>query len=326
MKFSSDEMKFVFGPVPSRRLGLSLGINNIPPKYCTYSCVYCQIGRTSNLTIKRRAFFNPHEISKEVVEFLGKYKGKVDYVTIVPDGEPTLDVNIGKLIELLKKNVNLPVAVLSNASLLFIDNVRCDLAEADLVSMKIDAGLEDVFRKINRPYSRLNLYSILEGMKDFSQEFDGILLTETMLVKGVNDSEENLRNIASKLKEINPSKAYIAIPVRPPAERWVKPPPESKILLAYKIFEETLGEKKVSLLVEKEPGFTVTGLDQLISITMVHPIRIDEAIKMLEKAGLDPYTTLNKLIDEGVLVKIHYHGEYYILRKTVQQQRKYGIR
>jgi len=159
----------VFGPIPSRRLGRSLGVNNIPHKVCSYSCIYCQVGRTSNKEIERREYYKPREIVKEVSDklvALTSANEEVEFISIVPDGEPTLDINLGHLIESLKP-FGIKVAVFTNGSLLWQSDVRAELSKADLVSIKIDTVDEDNWYRINRPKSNLNINWILYGVRDF---------------------------------------------------------------------------------------------------------------------------------------------------------------
>ncbi|RLF68121.1 MAG: radical SAM protein, partial [Thermoplasmata archaeon] len=213
-----------FGPVPSRRLGRSLGINNIPYKICTYSCVYCQIGRTVNMTIKRRTFYDPMRVLKDVkirLEEVHRKGERVDYVTFVPDGEPTLDINIGKTAALIG-DLGIPVAIITNSSLLWREDVRQDLYNFDLVSLKLDAVSRDIWRRVNRPHRELSLERILDGILEFRKNYKGKLLTETMLIDGIN-YEREIRKIADFVRKLSPDRAYIAVPIRPPAESWVRP-------------------------------------------------------------------------------------------------------
>jgi wyosine [tRNA(Phe)-imidazoG37] synthetase (radical SAM superfamily) len=188
----------VFGSIPSRRLGRSLGINNVSYKYCTYSCIYCQLGLTSCLTTLSRNFYAPDDIAQETenkLEELKKSDEKADYITFVPDGEPTLDINLGATIEKLKK-FEIKLAIITNSSVLFENNIRNVLMLADWVSLKIDAVEPEIWRKINRPHGCLNLDFILNGIKDFASSYRGVLVTETMLVKGINDSNESITGMA----------------------------------------------------------------------------------------------------------------------------------
>jgi wyosine [tRNA(Phe)-imidazoG37] synthetase (radical SAM superfamily) len=201
---------------------------------------------------------------------------EIDYLTFVPDGEPTLDLNLGKEIELLKP-LGIKIAVLTNASLLFRADVRSDLAKADVVSLKIDAISENVWRKINRPHGSLKLKNILEGIVMFSEEFHGKIVSETMLLDGVNDSKEEIGKIGVFLSSLKLAKAYIAIPTRPPAESWVKPASEKTVNQAYQVFSKSLGRSKVEYLIGCEGSdFAFTGnVEQdILSITSVHPMRL----------------------------------------------------
>ena len=298
-------------------MGRSLGVNNIPPKYCSYSCVYCQLGITYNLTIERRQFYEPKEIFKEAKEKIIRLKEigeKVDFITFVPDGEPTLDINLGEEIRMLK-SFSIPVAVITNSSLLFLESVRQDLYEADLVSLKVDAVNELTFKKINRPNHFLNLDSIFDGIVEFTKVFKGKLITETMLVKGINDSGEELKDIASFIAKINPSKSYISIPTRPPAESWVIFPEEEVLNMAYQIFREKI--KNVNMLITPEEGeFTITdGLQEdLLSIVSVHPIREEEIHKLLSEKRSD-FSLVSSLIKEGKIKKVEYNNKIFYIRK-----------
>ncbi|MCK5086210.1 MAG: radical SAM protein, partial [Melioribacteraceae bacterium] len=231
-------MSLVFGPVPSRRLGRSLGINNIPPKECTYACVYCQLGNTIKLGVERKEFYSTGQIVAAVESHLKSLKtesNKIDYLTIVPDGEPTLDLSLGENIRALRK-FNIKIAVITNSSLLGDGKVRNDLCEADWVSVKLDTVNEETWRKIDRPHGRLEFNSILKGLKLFSEEYDNFLATETMLVKGINDSDEEVKSIAEFIKDLKPNKVYLSVPTRPPAEADIFSPDEHTINKAYQVF------------------------------------------------------------------------------------------
>lgn len=306
----------VFGPVPSRRLGRSLGINNIPPKTCTYSCVYCQIGRTNHMQIDRDYFYDPSDIISEVEEKLKLSRmqnEKIDYLAFVPDGEPTLDSGLGEEIDHLSHSGS-RIAVITNSSLLWMPEVREDLSRADLVSVKIDTVIPEVWHKIDRPHKSLDLMKTMEGIRLFASSFEGELITETMLVKGVNDNEIGIEAVAQFICTLQPSLSYISVPTRPPAESWVKPPEEETLNLAYMKFSEILG--RVEFLISYEgTDFTLTGKveDDLLAITSVHPMREDAVIKLLRKDGAD-MSLVEKLIEIGLLVKTEFRGNYFYLR------------
>jgi wyosine [tRNA(Phe)-imidazoG37] synthetase (radical SAM superfamily) len=306
-----------FGPVPSRRLGQSLGINNIPPKTCTYECVYCQVGPTPFKETVRREFYEPEEVVRAVEEKVEQTLAagaRIDYLTFVPDGEPTLDINLGKMIDLLHP-LEIKIAVITNASLLWRLDVRADLMKADLVSLKVDAVDEGTWRRINRPAPELSFPDVLDGMLSFAQKFKGELLTETMLVEGVNDDEKILKGTASFLHELDPDLAYIAIPTRPPSESWVKAPGEETITMAYQIFSAKL--KEVECLTGFSPeAFAVTGdvLKNLLDIIAVHPMRESEVLTFLEEGGAGK-KDLKALLREKKLVRVVHDGQPFYFRK-----------
>ncbi len=306
-----------FGPVPSRRLGQSLGINTIPPKHCSYACIYCQVGRTTHMQVDRASFYSPEQVVQSVAECLEKSRKKgehVDYIAFVPDGEPTLDIHIGEMISKLK-SFHKKIAVITNATLLSRADVRHELAEADWVSVSVDAVTLDVWKKINRPHKRLHRDAIHDGIMTFSRAFDGELTTETMLVRGVNDYQDELENIAHFILDIQPSKSYISIPIRPPAERNVMPPSESSVNLAYQIFANR--DIDVEYLIGYEGNsFAYTGDigKDVLSIASVHPIREEGLCEILRKADKD-WTVIKRLIIQGRLVDVDYQGKTYYVRK-----------
>ena len=306
-----------FGPVPSRRLGRSLGINNIPPKICSYSCVYCQLGRTLNMRAERKAFYKLDELLKAVEKKVKDAKDKgeqIDYLTFVPDGEPTLDINFGKEVELLKP-LGIKIAIISNASLVWQKDVRDDLCKADWVSLKIDAVSEDAWRKIDRPYRSLRHDNILQGIAEFSRIFTGKLATETMLIQDVNDNAEELEKIACFIIGLKNVKSYISIPTRPPAEKWVKSADEQAVNRAYQVFKEKSIDAEYLIGYEGNAfAFTGNVEEDLLSITSVHPMRKEAVDEFLKKANGN-WVVIDKLITENKLIETEYKDNRFYMRK-----------
>jgi wyosine [tRNA(Phe)-imidazoG37] synthetase (radical SAM superfamily) len=306
----------VFGPIPSRRLGRSLGVNNIPSKVCSYSCIYCQIGLTDTMSIERKEFYSHEEIVNEIVEKveqLRKSGERIDYITFVPDGEPTLDINLGKEIKLLKP-LGIKIAVITNSSLLWDENVRADLMHANWVSVKIDSVDEKTWHKINRPNGKLDLQKILYGIEVFAKEFKGVLVSETMLVKGLNDNNESIEATAEFIKRINPSKAYILVPVRPPAEKFVEAPEEVNLNLAYQTFRASINN--VELLAYSEGtdfSYSSDVEKELLSILAVHPMHKDAVQRFLNKAKSD-WSLIEKLINNNILKKVKYSDNTFFMK------------
>jgi wyosine [tRNA(Phe)-imidazoG37] synthetase (radical SAM superfamily) len=241
---------------------------------------------------------------------------RIDYITFVPDGEPTLDANLGREISLLK-NIGIPIAVITNASLLWREEVKEDLLVADFVSLKVDAVSIDLWRRINRPHKDLKLDTILDGVKQFAKSFEGILVSETMLIDNVN-YEDELERVANFLRGLAKlDKAYIAIPTRPPAEKWVKPAKEEVINEAFQAFSKKLGGNRVEYLIGYEGNaFTFTGnvKEDLLSITAVHPMRKEAVTEFLKRARAD-WRVVEELLQQGRLVEIEYEGKKYYMRK-----------
>lgn len=305
-----------FGPVPSRRLGRSLGINHVPPKTCSYACIYCQLGRTPRLQRSRQVFYPPEAVVAAVqakVTATVAAGESLDYLTFVPDGEPTLDINLGAILLALKP-LGIPLAVITNASLLGDPEVRAALQLADWVSLKMDAADETIWRRIDRPHGRLRLTDILAGAHTFARVFTGTLVTETMLVASVNDSPEALAATAAIIAELRPAVAYLSIPTRPPAEPWVQPPDEATLNQAYQCFAAAL--PRVELLSGYEGNtFAATGdaAADLLSITAVHPLRADAVAEVLARCGAT-WEIVQGLVARGELVAVTYNQHTFYLR------------
>jgi wyosine [tRNA(Phe)-imidazoG37] synthetase (radical SAM superfamily) len=306
-----------FGPIPSRRLGKSLGVNNITSiKVCTYSCVYCQVGLTHQFSATRQTFYDPSVIYREVKQHLEKLdkKDSPDFLTFVSNGEPTLDINLGKSIGLLK-NLGIPVAVITNASLLSDPKVRADLKQADWVSVKVDSGDERIWKKINRPHPAIQFEKYIQGIFDFSKEYTGRLVTETMLVSALNDTEELLTQTAKLVSLIQPAMAYISIPTRPPAIKTVVSPDGDIINKAYQIFREASIETDLILGFEgTDTGFTGNAFEDIINICSVHPIREDTMEELLMKNKANA-TTLSTLLHNNLIQQVEYRSKKYYIRK-----------
>ncbi len=233
-------MNCVFGPVPSRRLGQSLGIDPIPLKTCNWNCVYCQLGRSVPLTNVRREYIPRTEIIAQLDRALAAHQpDQIDWITFVGSGEPTLHSGLGWLIRAVKSRTNRRVAVITNGALLYLPEVRRDLSAADAVLPTLDAGTPELHHKINRPWPALTFERHVDGLAAFRHEYAGQLWIEVMLIKGLNDSEEALHGIAAVLQWIRPDQVHINLPIRPPAEPWVQPADESALKRAIDILGAT---------------------------------------------------------------------------------------
>jgi len=308
---------YVYGPVPSRRLGRSLGVSPIPPKACSYTCVYCQLGRTTQLQVTRESFYPKEDILAEVVN--KRPKIKPDFITFVGDGEPTLNKDLGWLIKKTKEKLNIPIAVITNGSLLFLKEVRQDLMEADVVIPTLDAGNQKVFKMINRPHRSIDFDTMLRGLVDFRDEYSGQIWIEVMLVKGLNDTEKELRSIKNAVDKVNPDRVYVLTPIRPPAETWVQPSEPEDILNAQEIIGQAIA------VAELESGRF--GLDEfsdarqaILEIGSRHPLRrrqAEDIEKQFFKTGV-----VKQMLESGELINFEYKGEEYLLPGHFRMGRK----
>jgi wyosine [tRNA(Phe)-imidazoG37] synthetase (radical SAM superfamily) len=300
MALEETPMQYVFGPVPSRRLGQSLGIDTIPLKTCNWNCVYCQLGRTIPVTNERKEYLPSTAILAEVREALAAHQpGEIDWVTFVGSGEPTLHSGIGWLIRQVKKLTDLPVAVITNGALLYQPRVRQDLLPADAVMPTLDAGIADLYHRVNRPHPEVTFQRHVEGLISFSAEYHGRLWPEVMLVRGLNDTEEALRAIAAIMRRVRPDEIHIGLPTRPPAETWVQPPDEEGLMRAQAI----LGS--VARVIHPANGtFDLSGNDDLagavLSIITRHPMSEEDLVKTLQLwSPGDPGGALAELESSG---------------------------
>jgi wyosine [tRNA(Phe)-imidazoG37] synthetase (radical SAM superfamily) len=274
-------MKYVFGPVPSRRLGQSLGIDTIPLKTCNWNCVYCQLGRTMPLTNERREYVLDENVLFEVEQTLrARANGGIEWVTFVGSGEPTLHSDLGEIIRRVKNITKIPVAVITNGSLLYLPEVRRELSIADAVLPTLDAGTADLYRKINRPHPDVTFERLVDGLVAFRKEYRGKLWVEVMLVQGLNDTSQALEDIAKILQRVKPDAVHINLPTRPPAETWVQPTDEEGLMRAISI----LGEA-AEVVDPAEGSFDLSGYenitDAVIGIITRHPMRQDELERTL---------------------------------------------
>jgi wyosine [tRNA(Phe)-imidazoG37] synthetase (radical SAM superfamily) len=211
-------MSHLFGPVPSRRLGLSLGVDLVPPKTCTFDCVYCEVGRTTDLTRTRQAYRVP-EIIRELADYLGNPPGPLDYVTMAGSGEPTLNLGLKEIIAAVKSLTRTPVALLTNGSLFFLPEVRAAVAAADVILPSLDAGREETFQRLNRPHADISLDLVVSGLKALRREFAGQIWLEILVLKEINDQKEELTAIQGLLRELSPDKVQLNTAVRPVADK-----------------------------------------------------------------------------------------------------------
>jgi wyosine [tRNA(Phe)-imidazoG37] synthetase (radical SAM superfamily) len=306
----------VFGPVPSRRLGRSLGINTLSGKTCTYNCVYCQVGATTHCSIRRKAFLDPEELLNCVthrIKLLTEQGVQIDYISFVSNGEPTLDLRLAEEIRLLRACGH-RIAVFTNASLLWRDDVKEDLLLAEYVSVKIDTVREATWRLINRPHRRLRFPAILASISEFTRSFGGVLTTETMLVKDINDTVDEVRAVAHYLASLRRGKSYFAIPVRPPAERFAQVPDPERLAEISDFAGNNVPDAEM-LFSSGGAGFEGTGSveEELLGILSVHPMRQEEAERFVRNKG-GGLETLHQMVRKELIRTADFGGKRFYVR------------
>lgn len=299
-------MNYIYGPVPSRRLGLSLGISPIPKKTCNYSCIYCQLGRTNKMTNEPKNFFDVKDIIKEFDESL-LINNEFDVVTIVGEGEPTLYYDLKELIKEIKKRTDKPVAVITNGALLYEKRVKEALKEADIVLPTFDAYDESTFKKINRPHGQLSFQKVYNGLVEFSAQYKGELWLEMMFIKGVNEDDISIEKYKEKLKNIKYDKLYLNTPVRPPSEEYVKP-------ISHKRMDEIATElKAISIDLLASQGFYSNINDHLEAIKSIikrHPMNQFEIKGFLLNRKCKNINNILKMLNEDCEIEVISYQSY----------------
>ena len=304
--------KVVFGPVRSRRLGLVLGINNIKINFCSYDCIYCPSGQKSCCSICTNNCLSPYELYVSVKNKINEIKksGKqIDYILFAGSGDPALDSNLSKEIQLLRE-FDYKIAVFTNSALLWNENIQENLMFADYVSLKIDTVNEDTWVKINRPHERLKYDLILNGIKQFSKKFRGTLTTETMLIKNFNDNENEIKQLGNFLSTINRNASYFMTPIYPPAENYAVSPDTKTLKDLSRIIQKNIPNSMMLCCPEKEEFFTTDDFEnELLGLLALHPVN-EEAVTSFaranDKIGYLQGLLNNKLIEKSIFANKKY--------------------
>ncbi|WP_457569073.1 radical SAM protein [Desulfurobacterium sp.] len=307
-------MKYIFGPVFSRRLGLSLGVDLVPFKVCSMDCLYCEVGKTTLKTLDRKEYIPIDEVIGELKSFLSK-KPPVDYVTFSGFGEPTLNSGLGKVVEFLKSEFpQIPVALLTNSSLLFRDDVIAEVRDIDIVLPSFDAAFEETFRKVNRPFLELTVELIKTGIRRLREETNAKIWLETLFVKGINDSETEVKAIGDFVFEIKPERWQINTVVRPPAYDIaglsVEELERIRTLVGYPA-TEIIG--KTSAKRKKMPIEDIKN--EILELVKRRPCPVEEIADALGLLEGEVKVALDSLLKEGKLEYVAYGDKEYLKGK-----------
>ena len=303
---------YLYGPVPSWRLGRSLGVDIIPFKTCSFNCIYCETGRTTNLTVERKEYVSTASVIEELKTFLSKRKKIIDYITISGSGEPTLNSKIGEMVREIKKLTDIPMAVLTNSSLLNREEVRRELMEADVVLPSLDVVSQSLFESLNRPYPSLKIEEIIEGLIELRKEFKNRIWLEALLVKGINDGLEDIRKLSQIIEKIGPDKVQLNTVVRPPAEEEVFALSQKELCA---IKKELPGKVEVvkklgKALKEEHVGKLETDIKNLLKRRPCTLRDISYALKVDPKEVMENLTVLKRHAE--IKSELHNRKRYYI--------------
>lgn len=317
-------MKYLFGPVYSRRLGHSLGIDLLPPKICSLNCVYCEVGPTTELTCERREYVPTEEIVREIDQFLAYGAGgrPIDVFTLTAMGEPTLHSGIGKIIAHLKAKTDKPVAVLTNGTLFYDPQVRADLAAADIVIPSLDAARKESFERVNQPAPAVDLERVIDGLALFAREFRGEIWLEILLVRDLNDSLEDLEALRQAVRTIQPTRIQLNTVARPPMDGRAKPVTREKMAQAVTILSQGY-EGPIDNLVDFQAmekkkdgsGSALPGklVEEIAAMLQRRPCPLAEIDRALHVGNLElTRRCVRTLVDTGRVEEIVHDGkEFY---------------
>jgi wyosine [tRNA(Phe)-imidazoG37] synthetase (radical SAM superfamily) len=307
MNDKEQKNKHIFGPVPSRRLGRSLGIDLVPHKTCTYDCIYCQVGHTTDKTIKRKIWVGVDEL---IAELKNKLSSKPDCITLSGSGEPTLFAGCGELIKKIKQLTDIPVAVITNGSMLCDKQVRAELLDADIVVPSLDAGDEEIFQKINKPAAGITFAKMLKGLIDFRSEFkkDKYWL-EVFFIAGLNDDDEQVGKMAACIAKIRPDKIQLNTVTRPPADD-VKPVKKERLAEIAKKFgknAEVIADFKAG---QADSEFKAEDAD-IIEMLKRRPCSLDDVAAGLKTPMNEALKHIETLISVGKIEAVRQNGKIY---------------
>lgn len=301
-------MKHVYGPVPSRRLGFSLGIDVVPYKICTLDCIYCQLGRTLRKTTERKSYSQNDTVCREVQEALDKQQ-RIDYITFSGSGEPTLNSDIGILINEIKKMTSVPVVVLTNGTLLFREDVQKDLEKADIVMPSLDAASQEVFEKINRPHKSLKIQTIIDGLTTFRRHYKGQMWLEIMFVQGFNNNHNELLFLKTAALQIQPDKIYLNTVVRPPAETFAKPLSGDEMIAVRNYLGQNC--EVIAEFHEQKIGEAENVEEAIVAMTKRRPVTITDIANVLGISDANAERWVNGLKESGKLKERLYKDQRY---------------
>jgi len=316
-------MSILFGPVPSRRLGRSLGVDMVPYKTCSFNCVYCELGGTTNHTIQRQSFLDIDLVCRELKERLPQLQGKVDYITLAGSGEPTLNLDLKDLVAEIKNLTSTPIAVLTNSSLLPDPEVRKELQQVDLIVPSLDAVTQKIFEQVNQPVKGIKSQEIVQALIDLRKEFQGQIWLEVLFCAGINDSMSELNLLHEAVKAIRPDRIQINSVFRPPAIEGIlacTPEKLQQISTMLSSVAEVVGQPHLDkVAVSQSRSFK----KRILELLKRRPCTLSDIVRATGISHIELVKILDTLIQAGFLqIRSHEGQAYYQFRSEETEKQK----
>lgn len=294
---SAKKFHYLFGPVPSRRLGQSLGLDIVPMKTCTQNCLYCQLGKDAPLTLERKVYVPTDDVLDELRRWLGEGR-TADYITLSGSGEPTLHSELGALLDAVKTLTAIPAAVITNGTLLYQPQVRRDCAKADVVLPSLDAGDEATFLRLNKPHPDLSFQTFVDGLCRFREEYSGQIWLEVFFCTGINTDDDSIQKLACLIEKIRPDKIQLNTAVRPTTHAEALPvPPDQLERIARKLHPKA--EIIADFARHTQPLSRQASPDDILDAIRRHPCSLDDLCRGLSLTPDQVRPLLNALLDSG---------------------------
>ncbi len=307
------EYKYLFGPVPSRRFGRSLGVDLTPYKTCTYNCIFCQLGSTTDLTVSRQELTPMDEVLEELRNWLHN-NGQADYITLSGSGEPTLHSRFGEIFDLVKRESSIPTLLLTNGSLLYLPEVRDMASKADVVKISLSAWDNQSLQTINRPHPEINFSDLVYGESTFRLEFKGYLFMEVFILEGINDSLEEVKKISSVAKGIGPDKIQLNTAIRPPTETWAQPVDQDRLQYLATFFEPP-GEIIAEFSMDHDYSTYQVDTEMILSLLERRPCTLGDVSQTFNMHLNETSKYVAYLLRENKAEVLHQNGQVYYVSK-----------
>ena len=304
------QYKHIFGPVPSRRLGRSLGIDLIPYKTCSLNCIFCQLGCTNQQTIKRSEYVPVGDVLEEIAAWL-ETDGNADYITLSGSGEPTLHSRFGEIIEWIHQKTSIPVVLLTNGTTLYLPEVRDAACKANLIKISLSAWDEDSFEQVNRPYQKLRFAQLVEGEKSLRTQFSGELWLEVFILRGINSLKADVKKIAELAKQIAPDRIHLNTAVRPPAEKFAVPVSTEQLETLAELFDPR-AEVIAEFSNDQSPEVQANE-NTILSMIQRRPCTAMQIAEVFGMHANEVSKYIGKLIRTGQIRADHKKGDIYYL-------------